>query len=340
MEVKMKIIGMEVTQGIQFFQSHRHLIDNFGPDNSLRLVASNLAWVRVYVRSQSDSSLSNVTGPLALERMQQGSYTVLATLTPRPPTILSAHPDLPYEDERLNLHRTLNFVIPSDLMCGRLRLTAQITAAGGQTASDAIKIDVTLFRKLKIRGVMVAYDGPDATGKPMKLPPPALSDLIQAGVWLASVYPIASDPQYSIGCGFTHSSSVASVKGPCGHPSNWGGLLANYLQAKQCDGEKPGYIYYGLLAVGLPGANSAGCGGNDFVFSGAGEDPAFQALDGTWGLTAETTMAHELGHHLGRQHAPGLTPDPDPNYPQYQAALPGQSYDDGSIGEYGLDVNT
>ena len=53
-----------------------------------------------------------------------------------------------------------------------------------------------------------------------------------------------------------------------------------------------------------------------------------------WSLA---TLAHEVGHNFGRQHAPCGVPDPDPNYPQYKnpdgSSLPG-----GSIGEVGVNV--
>ena len=47
----------------------------------------------------------------------------------------------------------------------------------------------------------------------------------------------------------------------------------------------------------------------------------------------DDTMAHEVAHALGRKHARG-SPQSDPDYPTYN------SYDDGSIGEYGFDPIT
>ena len=51
---------------------------------------------------------------------------------------------------------------------------------------------------------------------------------------------------------------------------------------------------------------------------------------GDWDLHGDDFSAHEIGHNLGMSHAPcGNPADPDPNFP----------YADGTVGQYGFDVN-
>lgn len=135
--------GIEVTQAIQYYRSDMHLSDPLdrAPDNAVRLVADKAAWVRVYVRSGSSKSISGVTGSLRVER--DIPALSLAELKPQPPGTVTAIPEPSaatapfvtpytfYQWERNNLTATLNFVIPSNLMCGYLRLTARVSAPDG-----------------------------------------------------------------------------------------------------------------------------------------------------------------------------------------------------------------
>lgn len=336
----MQIHGVEVTQGIQYFRAGEHLAGVVAPDNSIALVAGRPAWVRVYLRSDGGSPVTGVTGDLVVERLIAGVYEPHSTLLPRPPGSVTIDVDPGYDEERRDLALTLNFVIPHSTLCGALRLTVEAHAPDGEEVTTTVHIIATTTRTLRVRGIMVSYDGLADDGTPLAIPAPGLSDLVQAGAWATKVYPISVVTSFSVAGTFQHGQTVASGAGGCGAPLNWGGLVANYLQVKLADGDKQGHVYYGLVAAGTPGADSAGCGGPAWVFSGAGEGPGLVGLDGSHELTAETTFAHELGHHLERQHAPGLTPDPDPGYPPYSSALPGVSLPPGSIGEYGIDIDT
>jgi hypothetical protein len=333
------IQGMEVTQGTQFYRSDQHLVDSFGADNSLRIIAGKSAWVRVYVRTQLAASIAGVTGTLSVGRREGGLlWTPVSELHAIPPAQTTAFLTADYAAERSDIGRTLNFYVPAEDLCGTVRLTARLEAPGGHTAEAMRIIDARLHQRLRIRGVMVAYD--DGASPPTQLPAPTLAELQQVAGWAVSVYPVADDASFAIAGMFTHDASVVGdPDAGCGDLLNWGGLAAKYFQVIAADGDLPGFVYYGFLAAGFPGADSAGCGGTDAVYGGAGEGVS-AALDGTYELTAETTLAHEIGHHLGRQHAPGLTPDPDPAYPAYASILPGHTYGSGSIGEYGLDVKT
>lgn len=82
-------------------------------------------------------------------------------------------------------------------------------------------------------------------------------------------------------------------------------------------------IVYCLLNTGVDTGSVGGCGGGG---AGVGK------------VGRQTTAAHEVGHALGRQHAPcdnltrcGEPNNPDADYPDYSG------YDSDSIGEYGFD---
>jgi hypothetical protein len=115
--------------------------------------------------------------------------------------------------------------------------------------------------------------------------------------------------------------------------SNWDTLADKLHKARMNDGNQPGWIYQGLLGSGVPIGPIAGLGGGGQFLSPVGNGP---------------TMAHELGHAIGRDHAPrnefSFFPiaGVDPNYPFYEPydpqPSPGMTRNTASIGEYGLDI--
>ena len=48
--LRMRVVGIEVTQAIQYYQAASHLTDaaDRAPDNSVTLIAGKPAWVRVH----------------------------------------------------------------------------------------------------------------------------------------------------------------------------------------------------------------------------------------------------------------------------------------------------
>ena len=65
---RFRIVGIEVTQAIQFYSAASHLTDpaDRGADNSVRLIAGKPAWVRAYVRAGWRSAdIPGVTVPRA-----------------------------------------------------------------------------------------------------------------------------------------------------------------------------------------------------------------------------------------------------------------------------------
>lgn len=173
---------------------------------------------------------------------------------------------------------------------------------------------ITLFccpTTFRIRGVLIHY-----TGDLGDLPAPTGLDLAKIFEYVVKTYPIGRI-EFSE-CIFRDFDKNLRIEGDgCG--PGWtgpGGLMEMLrgLEARTDDND----IYVGLLPRGTV-TSVLGCG--------------------SWGIAATkvgrpTTMAQEVGHALGRKHAPGGTEEFDHDYPTYG------SYPPGSIGEFGFDTTT
>ncbi len=334
------IAGLEVTQGIQYFEATQHLTDakDRGPDNSVRLVANKPAWVRVHLGSNLLRTIENLSGELIVEQRTGPlllNWTTLATLTPQPPGSAAANSSLSYAAERSNIAATLNFILAANLMAGMVRLTARVWRAGDATKSlvDTYQetVDVTVLQTLSLRGIFIAYNGPDPTTTPptanVVLAAPTVVNLQATAAWTLTTNPVESQGVFSSGGTmnwFAPLVGVATTSGGCS--TDWTSLNFWIALMKANDGNRDDVIYYGLLPQATPIQNVGGC-----ESSGVSAGPD----------TFQVTMAHEIGHGAGLLHGPcpaGLG-NADPNYPAYEP------YDvantpNASLGEYGLDITS
>jgi hypothetical protein len=212
-------------------------------------------------------------------------------------------------------------------MIGTLRLIARVSMAG-RTVEATIDVDVTLRQTLRLAGVMIAYDGPSSmqAGAPnLTLAAPALTDLQAMSGTALTLFPVESTAFFRVAGTLTQTVPLQSATFPttgCG--TAWDALHARVVTVKTADGNRPDWIYYGLLPSGTPTGPVGGCGGGG-VAVGPVNEP--------W------TLAHEAGHAAGLSHAPaGTAPNPDPNFPAYEPYDPAGT-PKGHVGEYGLDIN-
>ena len=325
------IQGVEVTQGVQYYESARHLTDlaDQQPDNAVTLIANKPAWVRVYVRSGLFSGdIPGVTGTITVRRREFGFlWRNVGTLSPQAPGSVTARSNPPYATERGSLGYTLNFIIPASMMCGALRLEVQLTRPGGWSLSRRVYIDATLRQTLRLAGIMVGYNGPtsSAPGAPnLNLPAPTLADLQSTSAWTLLTFPVQSTATYRTAGTVTWNLPLTdppSCPGCCS--PNWVALNTAVQAVRVADGNRTDVLYYGLMANGIPMGPIIGCNSGGVSTSGIGDG---------------ITMAHELGHACGRPHSPCGTPG-DPAYPAYEPYDPAGT-PTASTGEYGIDISS
>ena len=326
------VAGVEVTQAIQYYHASQHLTDpaDRGADNAVTLVAHKPAWVRVYVRSGfHHGPIGGVTGTVEVQRRFLGFlYSSVTTLSPEPPGSVTAESNPAYATERGTLSSSLNFVVPADVMCGHLKLIVTVTTPGGASETYELLLNVTLQQTLRLRGIMVGYNGPSSTapGAANKtLAAPTVADLQTTSGWALRAFPVQSTAQYSSGGTITLTvplSDAPSCAGCC--TPNWVTLNSQVAAQVTADGNRTDVLYYGLLASGVPMGPIIGCESSGVSAGGVGDG---------------ITMAHELGHHCGFPHAPcGSVGTPDATYPAYEPYDPVNT-PQASIGEYGLDIS-
>lgn len=325
--------GIEVTQSIQYYNAEQHLTDpsDRGANNSVRLVAFKPAWVRVYLRTLLYFEVPNISGELVISR-RSGPFNALwqtvATISPLPPGTANAHNFINYAAERGTIGSTLNFIIPAAEMFGYLRLTVNIWRQGeNETISTYSEdVDVTLLQTLRLRGIFISYNGPNAAGTgTLNLASPTLADLQNTAAYTLTVDPVQSTGSFASAGTLAWSTPLTGVAtSPGGCSTQWFQLNAAVAQVKTNDGNRNDVIYYGLLPNGVPIANVGGC-----ESSGVSTGPN----------GAQVTMAHEVGHGAGLGHGPCGTSSGDASYPAYEpyeTTINKMS----SIGEYGLNINT
>lgn len=313
------ITGAELNQAVQFFRSASYLDGaNIYPDNSIRQFAHKNTGVRIYVDYDASAGLPPITA-LTGELTVQTPATTL-TLTPINPggTIT------PRRDAQIDMglaDDTLNFMIPGAWCNGVASLTCQVWDTASPTERSA-----TFQRTLRFTPV-AAFDlyavGINYTASDPDIPAPTQADFVGSSLQpLVKRYP-TGDVVLTGWAVIDFDEAVPDTWPSSGCGDMFGDLLDRMGDMRGGSSD----IYVAVLPVGLSGISAVGgCGRSGL---------AAVFVDYTGDLP------HEVGHALGRKHAPcggnRCNPAPantDPNYPQYG------TFPSDSIGVFGFDPTT
>jgi hypothetical protein len=296
----LSVVGVEVTQVIQHFQSA------LGGDNTVPLVDSKLALVRCYLDSGIDPSINggkvaNVTGTLNATGSAVFALAPIAPMTAQPAANVN----------RATFTDTLNFLIPAAQAHGTLTLTAEATV--GANVSNPFSVTVT-FRPVGQLQILMVRVQSSAVSAPTR------QQYFAALNQLPLVYPIPTDPAVAIQFQIVDGSEIVTVG--VNQLSTQSGMedLLDTLEDIQEDSDDDNKKVYALV----PGGPSSGISMARFGISRPGDNVALG-----WSFIMES-VGHELGHVYGLAHAPCGSPapaDPDPNF------VPGG----GLVGEVGVD---
>lgn len=294
------ISGLEVTQGMQTEQ------------NTIGLVAGRTTVLRAYARTTGSTAVEGVSLSIAASR----NGVALAGS----PLIVGPLPVSPSPSRGVFVS-TFNATLPAAWSSGRVMLTvvvdsAQVVAEANETNNA---LDLTLdFIPIQPLDVMIVPVRYTHTPNGQTYPAP-ISDTI-SGV-IGRLFPV---PAVNIAW-----HAPIDFVGDLSGSSAWGTLLDRVTALRQSEvGSSSPRVYYGLVPIqnGTGRWFTSGIAGIGWL----GGYRASVGLDLS-GTSAGLIAAHEIGHNLGRRHAPCGNPSGvDPNYP----------YPDGSIGQFGLDVVT
>jgi hypothetical protein len=280
------------------------------PSNTVPLVAGRPTVIRIYAHNNSDAPITNVYVSLSASR--DGA--------PLPGSPLVIGPaSVPVNWSKEDIQSTFNASLPSAWLSGSVNL--QITLDSRNTVVERNETNNTLATTLNfnpvptlnIKAVPIEYI--DFSGLTF---PAASTNYIAPD--LMKMYPLS-------GVNVSNRQAISSSEN-LHTTSGWSALLNRLTTLKRTDGAPEWQVYYGVVPVENQYGQTWFNGGT----AGIGWIGLFVSLgladSSDFGINGGYIAAHEIGHNLGRDHAPcGVSGDR--NYP----------YPNGSIGQYGLNIN-
>jgi hypothetical protein len=288
---------MYVTQAVQDFTG------------GVPLMAGIPGLLRVFVRASSPNSVITTVRV----RVYQGALlTDSITLVPN-------NPSVPTTILEGTLSASWNAILPASSIKPGLRLLAEVDP--GNSVAEAVESDNVFPRDGSPFVPSVEFTTPLSitlvpvfqawTGIAANVTSSNLDDFL---AFARKIFPIRD---YQVAVHEMFTSSSAPLESNNGN-NGWLGVLGEINALRVAEGS--GDYYMGI--VGTP-YNSGVAG---YAFAPGRAAVSWDRLPG-----AGQIVAHELGHNLGRHHAPCGGPAlPDPAYP----------YASGTIGVYGYDIET
>ncbi len=297
--LNLTVSGVYLTQATQKF------------DGSVPLVAGRSAYLRVFALANQ----SNSTQPLVRVRLYNGAV-LLQTYS-----ISASGSSVPTAVDEGTLTSSWNVLVPGTLVQPNLRVLAEVDPAGSIAESDEVDnqfplsgtpgaVDVRLLPTFNIRFVPVLQQVNGLTGN------------VSAGNQesflndLKKLLPVGS---YDADIRAPYTTTAPALQNDNANGA-WGTILSELLTLKFTEGSSR--YYYGVVKT----TYSSGVAGIGYVGGSARTALGWDNLP-----SGSSVMAHELGHNMGRQHAPcGGVASPDPAFP----------YAGGKIGVWGFDMAT
>ncbi len=288
--LNLAVEGLYLTQSVQTL------------NRSVPLVAGRDAFLRVFLKGDQPSFYAPKVRVLLYQDGVLQQTTELA----------AEGDSVPSEVREANYSGSWNGMVPARLVRPGLSVVVEADPArvvplkeGSQLrypATGALALDVRTVPKLWLRLVPIRQTGPGTTGN---------VSAANKETWvrdLLAMFPVA---EYDVDIRTPYSTSLTANTS-----TNWQRMVNEMFALREADANDR--YYYGILThpggVGIAGIGFIGYPaalGYDALPAGAG------------------TLAHELGHNMGREHAPcGGPAGPDPNFP----------YAGGGIGAHGYDV--
>ncbi|MGQ0704511.1 MAG: CARDB domain-containing protein, partial [Gemmatimonadales bacterium] len=279
-------------------------------DGSVPLVAGRDGYLRAFALADGANALQ----PAVRVRLYQSGNLVQTYTIPAPGV------SVPMAADESSLANSWNVLIPGPLVQPGLAVLADVDPGNGVAESDEsnnqfpvsgspASVDVRALPTFAIRLVPVLQQ---ANG-------------LQGNVTSANLETFLNDFRQMLPVGASDADlrDVYTTTAPAlqGNNSNnaWNTVLAELLALRTADASTR--YYYGVVKVNY----ASGTAGMGYVGGGARTAIGWDYLP-----SGSRVMAHELGHNMGRLHAPcGPVGGPDPNYP----------YSGGVIGAWGLNLN-